>query len=110
MITKMYTRWFAGAALGLALATSLAGGSHASAESLNANLSAVSAASVTQLSADGTTSVVAGAQLTVRGSSFAEDEYVGLWINIPGGVTVASRSLGQTDTEVADGVVGLDEM
>src|SRR5207253_6933951 len=54
--------------------------------------------------------VVAGTALTVHGSSFAADEHVGLWVNVPGGASIPLKALGQTDSEVVDGVVGLDKM
>jgi hypothetical protein len=110
MFSKMYSRWFAGAALGLALATSLVGAGSASAASLDANLSAVGATPGAQLAADGSSTVAAGTTLTVHGASFEADEYVGLWINVPEGAAIPSSSLGQSDSEVVDGVVGLDAM
>jgi hypothetical protein len=110
MISKMYTRWFAGAALGLALVANLAGVGNASAQTLDANLSTVNSTATAQLASEGSANVVAGTTLTVGGSSFEADEYVGLWINVPSGAAIPLKSLGQTDSEVVDGVVGLDKM
>src|SRR5438876_1042127 len=99
MISKTYTRWFMGAALGLALAANMVGVGNASAQTLDANLSPVSSTASAQLAADGSADVVAGSNLTVHGSSFDADEYVGLWINVPGGAAIPLKSLGQTDSE-----------
>ena len=100
MFGKTFTRWMAGSAFTLALVTNLVGVGSASAQSLGATLSADSA----------TSAVTAGTTLTVKSSSYEADESVGFWINVPAGTIVSPDSLGQTDTEVVDGVVGLDAM
>jgi hypothetical protein len=62
------------------------------------------------LSTGDNTSVTAGTILTISGASFEADEPIGLWINVPAGTSVDSNSLGQDNTEVVDGVIGLDAM
>src|SRR5205814_2245463 len=63
-----------------------------------------------QISADGSATVAAGTMLTISSSSFEDDESVGLWINVPDGTVVSPDALGQTDTEITDGVIGLNAM
>src|SRR5438270_486403 len=109
MFGRFYTHWIAGAALMLALATNLVGVGNASAQTLTTT-SSVSISSTAQLAIDGATTAAAGTVLTVRGSSYEADEPVGFWINAPAGTTVSLYSLGQTDSQVVDGVIGLDAM
>jgi hypothetical protein len=59
-----------------------------------------------QIAADGP--VDAGTLLTVSGSFYDADEPVSLWINTPAGITLATDSLGQTDSTLTGTVVGLD--
>ena len=54
--------------------------------------------------------MAAGTMLTVTSSSFEADESVGFWINVPSGTVVSPDALGQTNTQVVDGVIGLDAM
>src|SRR5205814_43042 len=110
MFIKRYTRWMAGTSLAFALVANLAGVGSASAASLDAAISVASTSAPAQISADGSTSIPAGTMLTISGSSYVADEPVGLWINVPDGVSISADSLGQDNTEVVDGVVGLDNM
>src|SRR5439155_1742800 len=110
MISMTYTRWFIGAALGLAMGANLAGVGSASAQTLDANLSPVSSTASAQLASDGSADVVAGTTLTVHGSAFAADESVGLWINVPAGAAIPPVSLGQDNTSVDGAVVPLNAM
>jgi hypothetical protein len=55
-------------------------------------------------------SVTAGTPLTISGASYEADEAIALWINVPDGASIDANSLGQDNTEVVDGVIGLNEM
>src|SRR6478672_9866753 len=110
MFGKMYTRWITGAVLALALAGNLAGVGTASAQTLNVTMSALDSAAPYQLTAAGGATMAAGSMLTVTSSSFEADESIGFWINVPSGTVVSPDALGQTNTEIVDGVIGLDAM
>src|SRR5205809_533926 len=106
MFSKMYTQWVAGAVLTLAMAPNLLG--TMSAQSLSASLSDAGTTSAMQLTAGGNTSLAAGTTLAIAGTSYAANDPVGLWINVPSGITISEDSLGQTDTQVVGTVIPLD--
>jgi len=106
----MYTRFAAGTALTLAMASSLLGAGSASAQTITVTASSATVSSAVQLSSDGSTAVTSGTMLTFDATGYGADEPVGFWINVPAGTTVSSDSLGQTDSLVDGTVIGLDSM
>ncbi len=105
MFTRINFKWMAAPGLTLALAATLLGSTRASAQTLTASL--LSPLALT--SASGST-VAAGTPLTISGSSFDADEWVGVWVNVPSGTIISPDSLGQSNTEIVDGVIGLNDM
>jgi hypothetical protein len=61
-----------------------------------------------QIDVVGSAAVDAGTVLMFQGTSFASDERVAFWLNTPAGLTIAEKSLGQTDTYVQGTVISLD--
>jgi hypothetical protein len=110
MFSKISTRRMAGAALMLTLATNLVGARSASAQTLTATLSPAGSSSALQLSGESNATVAAGTLITIQGTSFEADESIGFWINVPAGTIISPDSLGQTDTEIVDGVIPLNAM
>jgi hypothetical protein len=58
----------------------------------------------------GDTTVAAGTVLTINGANYQASEPVGFWINVPKGTSLASDSLGQTDSYIVANVAPLDAM
>src|ERR1700690_3320113 len=92
MFSKISSRWVAGTGLALALLANLAGVGSASAQTLTATASATAPLFTVQSLSGSATSVASGSPLTVTGASYAADEKVSFWINVPAGTTIESYS------------------
>jgi len=103
MFGNKFTRLLAGTVLTMGLVANVAGIGAASAASLTPTYT-------TQLATEGNTSMAAGNQLTVQGTSFGQNEEISFWINVPDGTQVPKGSLGQTNTTMTGNVIALDSI